>query len=131
LPVSSWGFWAGALSNATEIHVNGPPHHPIMSDVSTYIYHDEKAKLYFGRWNSTANDIQYVLDIRQSTVLPPLMNMSSQVSGISKTEAKKLHPRVPRSPVGKNSINNNTVVLSRNISWYNSQEKLLAALPIP
>ena len=31
LPVSSWAYWAGLLSNATEIHVNGPPLHPMMT----------------------------------------------------------------------------------------------------
>lgn len=69
LPVSSWAYWAGLLSNATEIHVNGPPHHPIMSSMPQYIYHLEKARKYFGRYNNVTNDIDYSMDIAKDPTL--------------------------------------------------------------
>jgi hypothetical protein len=59
--VSSWAFWAGMLSNATEIHVNGPPHHPMMPTFPNYIYHDEKHRLFFGRFNASSYDVDYTL----------------------------------------------------------------------
>ena len=63
LPVSSWAYWAGLLSNATEIHVNGPPHHSNMGgDFPNYIYHNEKARKFFGRWDNNTKDIEYAMD---------------------------------------------------------------------
>lgn len=59
LPVSSWAFWGGLLSNATEIHVNAPPHHSVMYGMNNYIYHNEKTKEYFGSYNAKENDIIY------------------------------------------------------------------------
>jgi len=71
IPVSSWAFWSGLFSNATEVHVNGPPHHSSMgASMSHYIYHLEKAKLYFGRFNTTTNDIEYELDLSKITHVP-------------------------------------------------------------
>lgn len=67
LPLSSWAFWAGLLSNATEIHVNAPPMHPLMiHNTQTYIYHDEKNGHFFGRYNATANDIEYIIQQGQT-----------------------------------------------------------------
>lgn len=57
IPVSSWAQWAGILSNATEIHVNMPPHHPIMADMPQYIYHSEKSKQFFGRYSTTQKEV--------------------------------------------------------------------------
>ncbi len=59
LPESSWAYWAGLLSNATEIHVNAPPQHRVMFDMPQYVYHDDMQQMYFGRYNSTVNDIVY------------------------------------------------------------------------
>ena len=63
LPVSSWAYWAGMLSNATEIHVNGPPHHPMMPSFANYIYHNEKARLFYGKYNQSSYDIDYAMEI--------------------------------------------------------------------
>jgi hypothetical protein len=71
LPLSSWAFWAGMLSNATEIHVNAPPLHPLMPHNTQYIYHDEKHRMYFGRYNASANDIEY--EIRPDAEWTPSM----------------------------------------------------------
>jgi hypothetical protein len=57
--VSSWAFWGGLLSNATEIHVNAPPHHAVMYGMNQYIYHNEKTNEYFGSYNAKLNDIIY------------------------------------------------------------------------
>eukprot|EP01040_Poterioochromonas_malhamensis_P010642 gene10640-11588_t len=48
LPLSSWAFWAGLLSNASEIHVNSPPLHPLMDTRPQYIYHSDRGNAYFG-----------------------------------------------------------------------------------
>lgn len=63
LPESSWAYWAGLLSNATEIHVNAPPRHRVMFDMPQYVYHDDMQQMYFGRYNSTVNDIVYDMRI--------------------------------------------------------------------
>ena len=39
LPLSSWAFWGGFLSNASEIHVNAPPHNQVLPGLHQYIYH--------------------------------------------------------------------------------------------
>jgi hypothetical protein len=57
LPVSSWAFWGGMFSNATEIHVNAPPHHQVMYGMAQYIYHNEKTGEYFGSYDAAKNDI--------------------------------------------------------------------------
>lgn len=62
IPVSSWAFWSGLFSNASEIHVNAPPHHPLMADMTHYIYHSEKGKKYFGRYNNITHDIYYEIE---------------------------------------------------------------------
>jgi hypothetical protein len=62
IPVSSWAYWAGLLSNATEIHVNGPPYHPMMGGMPQYVYHDQKKRMYFGRFNNKTNDIDFALE---------------------------------------------------------------------
>lgn len=62
LPCSSWAFWAGFLSNASEVHVNAPPLHQVLP-ASNYIYHHEKARLYYGRFNHTSGDIDYAIDV--------------------------------------------------------------------
>jgi len=59
LPVSSWAFWGGMLSNATEIHVNAPPFHAVMYGMNRYTYHNEKTKEYFGKYDAKKNDIIY------------------------------------------------------------------------
>lgn len=59
LPVSSWAQWAGMLSKAEEIHVNAPPYHPSMSTMPQYIYHNEKKKTYFGRYDNKTRDVEF------------------------------------------------------------------------
>jgi hypothetical protein len=59
LPVSSWAQWAGMLSKAEEIHVNAPPYHPSMGTMSQYIYHDDKKKTYFGRYDNKTKDVEF------------------------------------------------------------------------
>lgn len=69
--MSSWAFWAGLLSNASEIHVNGQPFHPNMgSKMPQYIYHLERQKLYYGRFNTTTNDIEYEIDLNKISLSP-------------------------------------------------------------
>lgn len=68
LPLSSWAFWAGLLSNATEIHVNAPPLHPVMHANPQYIYHSDKTRHYFGRYNASQNDIVYDVQYDPSTL---------------------------------------------------------------
>lgn len=64
LPVSSWAFWAGLLSSADEVHVNGPPLHMDMGiENSKYVYHHEKSGKYFGRVNNRTKSIDYTVDI--------------------------------------------------------------------
>ncbi|RYG63672.1 hypothetical protein EON64_15445, partial [archaeon] len=66
IPLSSWGFWAGFLSNADEIHVNAPPLHPLIESATrqhVYVYHNEKLRLFFGRFNQSAYDIEYRVDL--------------------------------------------------------------------
>ena len=84
LPVSSWAFWAGLLSNASEIHVNGQPHHPNMgASMPQYVYHLEKAKSYFGRFNTTTNDIEYELDITKiPKVIEPTPSVTKPVQSV-------------------------------------------------
>lgn len=47
------------FSNATEIHVNAPPHHSVMYGQNQYIYHNEKTKEFFGSYYAKENDIIY------------------------------------------------------------------------
>jgi hypothetical protein len=68
IPVSSWAYWAGLLSNATEIHVNGPPHHPMMAGMMQYVYHDQKKRLFFGRYNNKTNDIDFEMNVPETPV---------------------------------------------------------------
>ena len=74
LPVSSWAYWGGVLSSATEIHVNAPPKHPLMEyNGALYVYHDEKARQYFGKFNLTEYDLVYSLGLnKQPTAMPTL-----------------------------------------------------------
>lgn len=70
LPLSSWAFWAGLLSNASEIHVNTPPLHPLMNNMDRYTYHDEKKKQFFGKYNASLNDIIYAIEDGKNTLIP-------------------------------------------------------------
>ena len=71
LPVSSWAYWGGVFSNATEIHVNAPPRHPLMEyNGDLYIYHDEKSRLYHGKFNLTEYDLVYQVDLNKRTPTP-------------------------------------------------------------
>jgi hypothetical protein len=65
LPVSSWAYWAGFFSNASEIHVNAPPHHLLMTSVPNYVYHNQKEKKFFGKYSNTSKDIEYQIDTSQ------------------------------------------------------------------
>ena len=65
LPASSWAFWGGYLSNASEVHVNAPPLHPAMPGHDQYIYHNEKQRTYFGRFSSTSGRIEYNSTLRR------------------------------------------------------------------
>lgn len=54
------------MSNATEIHVNAPPHHQLMSGLEQYIYHDEVKKMYFGRLSKKYQfDIDYEFILKE------------------------------------------------------------------
>ncbi len=87
LPVSSWAFWGGVLSDAAEIHVNAPPHHPLMEyNGKLYVYHDEKARTYFGRFNLTEYDLVYSLDLNK---------MSSSTSTLSSAKRTSDHGVAP------------------------------------
>ncbi len=71
LPVSSWAYWGGVFSDATEIHVNAPPKHPLMEyNGNLYKYHDEKNRLYFGTFNLTEYDLVYKVDLNKFTPSP-------------------------------------------------------------
>lgn len=90
LPLSSWAFWAGLLSNATEIHVNAPPHHPVMNNRPQYIYHSDRSKSYFGIYNSSLNDIEFAISEKtiKSHIYPlkslrPATHSPSQATGES------------------------------------------------
>lgn len=82
IPVSSWAYWAGLLSNATEIHVNGPPYHPMMAGMMQYIYHDQKKRLFFGRFNNKTNDIDFEMNHPET---PVAVVTAPTSSGSSKT----------------------------------------------
>ena len=72
LPVSSWAFWGGFLSNATEIHVNAPPHHQLMSGRPEYIYHHEKDRTFFGKQSTKYEyDIDYEIDLKKLPTASP------------------------------------------------------------
>ncbi len=76
--MSSWAFWAGFLSNASEVHVNSYPLHPLLSH-DHYIYHNEKQRLYFGKFNQTKYDIHYQLDLKnRSAISHRRMEMQGQ-----------------------------------------------------
>jgi hypothetical protein len=49
------------FSNASEIHVNYLLH-PTMPNMPQYFYHYEKERKFFGRWNSSNNDVDFELD---------------------------------------------------------------------
>ena len=57
--MSSWAQWAGLLSGASEIHVNAPPHHPMMSTMPQYIYHSEKNRKFFGKYYNSTKDVEF------------------------------------------------------------------------
>lgn len=48
LSPSSWAFWAGLFSNATEIHVDTKYHRNMGIDHPEYVYHMESKQLYYG-----------------------------------------------------------------------------------
>ena len=66
IPQSSWAIWAGALSNAVEIHTNIGPRFSLIHD-PTYIYHDEATGNYWGSYSKKLNRLQY-----RYTGLPPI-----------------------------------------------------------
>ena len=81
LPVSSWAFWAGMLSSAEEIHVNGPPLHKSMGlENLHYIYHNEKSGKYFGRVNNVTKSVEYTIEINVPIKKPP--NPKQSKSGL-------------------------------------------------
>jgi len=66
IPASSWGFWGGFLSTATEIHVGNPPHHRLMpQDLHTYYYHDPFQRLFWGRYDPVTKLIRYEIDLNK------------------------------------------------------------------
>jgi hypothetical protein len=87
LPLSSWAYWAGLFSNASEIHVNSPPLHPIMYTRSQYIYHAERGNAFFGIYNRTLNDIEYAITTEGvKTHLYPLKSLQ-----LKKTSSSEKH----------------------------------------
>lgn len=52
-PGSTWAFWAGLLSEATEVHVDAATHKPMLG-MPRYVYHHEGKQSYFGRLVSDA-----------------------------------------------------------------------------
>ena len=61
-PGSTWAFWAGLLSDASEVHVDASSHR-LMPDMPQYVYHDEEKKAYYGkvvmREGSSEPEIEY------------------------------------------------------------------------
>jgi hypothetical protein len=56
LPHSSWAFWAGVLSNATEIHVDPTYHKGMGIAHPQYVYHNYRRALYYGKYQRTVGD---------------------------------------------------------------------------
>ena len=50
------------LSNATEIHVNAFVH-PTMPTMPQYVYHSDRYKEYFGKFNSVSKKIEFTMDL--------------------------------------------------------------------
>jgi hypothetical protein len=50
------------LSNATEIHVNAFVH-PTMPTMPQYVYHSDRYKEYFGKFNSVTKKIEFTMDL--------------------------------------------------------------------
>ncbi len=91
IPVSSWAFWAGMLSSATEIHVNAPPKHQLMpAAADQYIYHDEKALQFFGKFDKKEGDIVYTVDAKKEPVPAPgtALHINATSVATSAEEAK-------------------------------------------
>ncbi len=63
IPHSSWGFWGGFLSNASEIHVNHVLHPYITGEgEKTYFYHSESKMRYFGQ-NDQNGKFKYAVNL--------------------------------------------------------------------
>jgi hypothetical protein len=98
IPVSSWAYWAGLLSNASEIHVNYQPYHPTMGNMMQYIYHDQKKRLFFGRWNNKTNDVDFAMNHPEPTPapkpapVPVSVNASAAAAAAAKKEKEKEGP---------------------------------------
>ena len=104
IPVSSWAYWAGLLSNATEIHVNGPPYHPMMGGMPQYVYHDQKKRLYFGRFNNKTNDIDFAMENNPDKPAAAAGAATAAAAGAGKGTAAKVlgtaaAPAAPAAPV--------------------------------
>lgn len=64
LPPSTWAFWAGTLSNASEIHVDSSHFAEMGSARSQFVYHNERLQLHFGRYHG--DELNYALDFRET-----------------------------------------------------------------
>ena len=118
LPVSSWAFWGGFLSNASEIHVNAPPHHQLMTGHPQYFYHDEGKRKYFGHQSTKYEfDIDYDLDL---AVRPP-----SPAPSLEKISISPSPQEVVLNTSSADFLNNITDVnqlLPSNVSKVESEE---------
>ncbi len=64
IPHSSWGFWGGFLSTASEIHVNNLYHPYIEYDGGNYWYHSEPKRKYFGK-NDANGKFRYAVNLAE------------------------------------------------------------------
>ena len=95
-----------------------PPHHPIMADMPQYIYHSEKSKQFFGKYNSTQKDV--VFEDRL-----PLPSVSIPVATAQPYPTETLAPTKASSeaPTGVTAVAANDSV-SANTSALNLQKPL-------
>ena len=56
---STYSYWAGFFSNATEIHVD-VRYHGVLED-KRYVYHDEKSRVYFGKYSNNSSKNRKIL----------------------------------------------------------------------
>jgi hypothetical protein len=102
LPLSSWAQWAGMFSNATEIHVNYLLH-PTMPNMPQYYYHYEKERKFFGRWNSSNNDVDFELDNPLNNEITHVFDINTQMS-MALERKSKLPLNNPNIYTNKNEI---------------------------
>ena len=93
-----------------------PPHHPIMADMPQYIYHSEKSKQFFGRYNSTLKDVVF-----EDRPPPPSASIPIAIAQSSPTEKVVLTKSSAEAPTGVTAIAANESVTA-NTSALNLQK---------